>query len=54
MNKISVYVKDEKLLKDIKLIAVLHNMTLTELIEKLLIEYAENHKSELVNYAKNS
>lgn len=49
-NKISIYVKNEELLKRIKFFALLNDMSLTEFTEKLYSEYAEKHKNELANF----
>lgn len=54
MGKISVYVKNEELLKRIKFFALLNDMSLTEFAEKLFTEYAEKHKSELANYMQSN
>lgn len=54
MGKISIYVKNEELLKRIKFFALLNDMSLTEFAEKLFTEYTEKHKSELANYMQSN
>ena len=50
MNKISVYVKNSDLLQDIKLLAVLDNISLTEIVEKALSDYAQKRKKDIDNF----
>lgn len=46
-NRISVYVKDTQLFKDIKLLVDFDNITLTELVNNLLREFAQSRQKHL-------
>ena len=46
-NRISVYVKDGKLFRDIKLLADFDNLTLTDLVNKLLEDFVQSREEHL-------
>ena len=47
MTKLSVYVRDDELLSNIKLLAQYDEISLTELVSKILIAYTQERKRDL-------
>ena len=47
MTKLSVYVRDDELLNNIKLLAYYDEISLTALVSKILSEYTQERKQDL-------
>lgn len=46
-NKISVYIKNNEVFRDIKLLAEYEGFTLTDLVNNLLYEFTTQHSEDL-------